>query len=57
MLEQKITKKMTKIYDEFGAVQKNANLVDLEKLLQNEYLVAKIGVDRAENEPSKVSPK
>ena len=26
-------------------------------MLQNEYLVAKIGVDRAENEPSKVSPK
>ena len=27
------------------------------KMLQHEYLVAKIGVDRAENEPSKVSPK
>ena len=33
------------------------NLQDLEnsKLLQNEYLIAKIGVDTAENEPSKVS--
>ena len=32
-LEQKITKSLTKIYEisEFGAVQKNANLVDLEK--------------------------
>ena len=27
------------------------------KMLQNGYLLAKIGVDRAENEPSKVSPK
>ena len=26
------------------------------KVLKNEYLVAKIGVDTAENEPSKVSP-
>ena len=26
-------------------------------MLQNEYLVAKIGVDTAENEPSKVSPR
>ena len=42
---------------EFGAVQKNANLVDLEKCCKNEYLVAKIGVDTAENEPSKVSMK
>ena len=24
-------------------------------MMQNEYLVAKVGVDRAENEPSKVS--
>ena len=36
---------------------KNANLVALirsRKILQNEYLVAKIGVNTAENEPSKV---
>ena len=26
-------------------------------MLQNEYLVAKVGVDAAENEPSKVSPR
>ena len=26
-------------------------------MLQNEYLVAKVGVDTAENEPSNVSPK
>ena len=38
----------------FRAVQKNAVLVDLEKQLQNEYLVAKIGFDPAENEPDKV---
>jgi len=55
-------KSLTKNYEisEFGAVEKNANLVDLEKwfkILQNEYLDAKIGVDTAENEPSKVSPK
>jgi hypothetical protein len=40
-------------------VQRNANLVDVEKMLQNEYLphclVAKIVVDTAENELSKVS--
>ena len=37
-------------------VQKDANLVDLEKskMLQNEHLDAKIGVDTAENEPFKV---
>ena len=38
---------------EFRAVQTCANLVDLEKMLQNDYLVAKIGVDTAENEPRK----
>jgi len=27
------------------------NLIDLEKRLKNEYLIAKIGVDTAENEP------
>ena len=31
-----------------------ANLVDLKKMLKNEYLVAKIVVDTAENEPSEV---
>ena len=40
---------------EFGAVipkvQRFLNLVDLEKMLKNEYLVAKISVDTAENEP------
>ena len=38
-------------------MQRNVNLVDLEKILQNEYLVVKIGFDTAENEPSKVSRK
>ena len=32
-------------------MQRNVNLVDLEKMLQNEHLVANIGVDIAENEP------
>ena len=39
---------------EIGAVQRNANLVDLEKMQQNEYLLAKIGVDTAENEPLQI---
>ena len=39
---------------EFGAVQRIANLVDPEKCLKHEYLVAKIGLDTEENEPSKV---
>ena len=37
-----------------GAVQKNARLVDLirsRKMLKNENLLAKIGVDTDENEP------
>ena len=41
---------------EFGAVQKCAKLVELEKCLQmlpNAYLFAKIGFDTAENEPAK----
>ena len=38
---------------EFGAVQRNVNLVDLEKCFKNAYLDAKIGVDTAENEPEK----
>ena len=37
---------------EFKAVQRYVYLVDLEKCLKNEYLVAKIGLDTAENEPS-----
>ena len=39
---------------EFGAVRRCANLVDLENALKNEYLVAKIGLDTDENEPSTV---
>ena len=35
-------------------VQRVLNLVDLEKCFKNEYLVAKIGFDTEENEPSKV---
>ena len=42
-----------------GAVQKYVNLVDLVESFptdsySNEYLLAKIGVDTAENEPLKV---
>ena len=37
---------------EFKAVQRYVYLVDLEKCFKNEYLVAKIGLDTAENEPS-----
>ena len=32
--------------------EKNANLVDLEKMLQNASLLAIVAVDTAENEPS-----
>ena len=39
---------------DFGAVQKCAALVDLKKMLKNEYLLTKIGFDTAENEPSEV---
>ena len=35
-------------------MQRYANLLDLEKMLKNDYLVAKIGFDTAENELSKV---
>ena len=40
---------------EFGAVRKRVNLVDLEECckMSIQYLGAKIGVDPAENEPSK----
>ena len=45
-------------YFEFGAVRRCVNLVDLEEFtlnsLKDEYLVAKIGFDTEENEPSKV---
>ena len=42
---------------EFGTVQKRVDLVDLVKSFpsSNEYLLAKMCVDSAENEPSKVS--
>ena len=40
---------------EFGAVQRFANLVDLEKInAENAYLDAKIGFDAEENEPSEI---
>ena len=39
---------------EIGAVRRNANLVDLEKMQKNDYLIAKFGVDTAENEPLQV---
>ena len=39
---------------EFGVVHKCVNLLDLVKELSNEYLLVKIGVDTAENEPLKV---
>ena len=35
-------------------MQKCANLVELENMLQNEYLLAKIGFETAENELSKI---
>ena len=40
-------RKITKIL-KIGAAQRNDILVDLEKMLQNEYLVAKIGFNTAE---------
>ena len=52
----KIRKSLTNFceYFEFGAVRRCVNLVDLEQCLKNEYVVAKIGFDTEENEPSKV---
>ena len=38
---------------EFRAVQTCANLVDFLKMLKNDYLVAKISADTAENKPRK----
>ena len=51
-----VRKSFTKFCSNFemGAVQRIANLVDLDKCLKNEYLVAKIGFDTEGNEPSKV---
>ena len=51
----KVQKRLTNFceYFEFGAVRRCVNLVDLEKCFNNEYLVAKIGFDTEENEPSK----
>jgi len=37
---------------EFGALQKLVNRVDLKKMLYNESLLANIGFDTTENEPS-----
>ena len=37
-----------------GAVQKRANLVDLEIIPQNELSIAKVGFDIAESGPSKI---
>ena len=55
-IRTKIRKSLTNFceYFELGAVRRFVYLVDLEKCLKNEYLVAKIGVDTEENEPSKV---
>ena len=54
-IQQSIENKIKTCEDfKFRAVQTCDNLVDFEKTLQNEYLDAKIGVDTAENEPSKV---
>ena len=39
---------------EFEAMQRYVNLVDLEKCSKNNYLLAKISADTAENEPAKV---
>ena len=39
---------------EFRPVRRNVDLIDLEKTLKNETLVAKIGFDTEENEPAKV---
>ena len=53
----KCLKTATNIYSnfEFGAVQRSVNLEDIsKKMLQNDYLDAKIGLDTAERAPSKV---
>ena len=38
-------------YVEFGALQNDVHLIDLSQFLRDEYLVAKIGFDIAENWP------
>ena len=55
-IDEKIEKSFCNILRKFGfrAVQRVLNLVDLKKMLKNDYLDAKIGVDTEENEPSKV---
>ena len=55
-IRTKIRKSLTNFYEyfELGAVRRFVYLVDLEKCLKNEYLVAKIGFDTEENELSKV---
>ena len=55
-IRTKIRKRLTTFceYFELGAVRRCVNLVDLEKMLKNEYLIAKIGFDIEEDEPSKV---
>ena len=35
---------------ESGALHRNVNLLDLDKMVQNEFLLTKIGLDTAENE-------
>ena len=39
---------------EFGALRRCAKLVDIENCIKIDYLVAKLGFDREENEPSEV---
>ena len=55
-IRTKIRKRFTSFceYFDLGAVRRYVNLVDLEKCLKDKYLVAKIGFDTEENEPSKV---
>ena len=38
----------------FGTVPKCVNVLDLKQILQSEYVLAKIGFDTDENEPSTV---
>ena len=54
--EQKCEKSLTNFceYFEFAAVRRCAKSCRFRKMLKNEYLVAKIGFDTEENEPSKV---
>ena len=51
-------KQFAKILRKFciGAVQKNAYLVDLKKMLKNASFLAIVAVHTTENEPSKVQP-